>query len=223
MDPYNSNNPNNPNPNVFAVPGYYPSMEPSWTSSQFAFNAFAGFQQSPNVFSQMQQMQSLQNMMMQNPFNMQFHSQQQQPVESSQQPQPVEDDIEIVSETQPQSSKRKKRKQVTVDQNQPSKAKAKTWTRIEEEALAKAWISTSKHSVIGNNQTGDRFWKATLSKFLAIMEQGHYRDVDSISSKWRKMHLIVNRFASIYNNLYTSNRRSGMSDEDVFKAAMDKY
>ncbi|MFS7993920.1 hypothetical protein Hanom_Chr12g01099871 [Helianthus anomalus] len=83
-------------------------MVPSWSSSQFSFNAFAGFQQSPNAFSQMQQMQSLQNMMMRNSFNMQFQSQQPQPVESSQQPQPVEDDIEIVSETQLQSSKRKK-------------------------------------------------------------------------------------------------------------------
>ncbi|MFS7972036.1 hypothetical protein Hanom_Chr09g00839901 [Helianthus anomalus] len=89
MDPYNPNNPN-PNPNVFAVPDYYPSMESSWSSSQFSVNAFAGFQQSPNAFSQMQQMQSLQHMMMRNPFNMQLQSQQPQPVESSQQPQPVE-------------------------------------------------------------------------------------------------------------------------------------
>ncbi|MFS8019263.1 hypothetical protein Hanom_Chr15g01401741 [Helianthus anomalus] len=127
MDPYNLNN-QNTNLDVFVVPGYYPSMEPSWSSSQFSLNAFAGFQQSPNAFSQMQQMQSLQRMMMRNPFNTQLQSQQPQPVESSQQPQPVKDDIESVPETQPQSSKRKKGKQAAVDKDQPSKAKAKTWT-----------------------------------------------------------------------------------------------
>ncbi|MFS7899724.1 hypothetical protein Hanom_Chr00s075060g01790791 [Helianthus anomalus] len=87
--------------------------------------------------------------MTQNPFNTQHQSQQPQPVESSQQLQPVEDDIEIVPETKPQSLKRKKGKQVAVDKDQPSKAKAKPWTRIEEEALAKAWISTSKHPIVG--------------------------------------------------------------------------
>ncbi|KAJ0497925.1 putative glutathione transferase [Helianthus annuus] len=193
-------------------------MEPN-AFSQFYVNAFAGFQQSPNAFSNTQQMLALQNLMIRNPFNMQpvQSSQLPQPVQSSQPLQPVEDDIEVIPETQPQSSKRKKGKQVAVDQNQQSKTKPKLWTRIEEEALAKVYISTSTHPAVGNNQTGERFWKATLSKFLAIMEQGPYRDVDSISSKWRKMNPIVNRFAAIYNNLYTSHRRSGMSDEDVFK------
>ncbi|MFS7977500.1 hypothetical protein Hanom_Chr10g00904731 [Helianthus anomalus] len=101
-----------------------------------------------NQLQTMQQMQSLQQMMMRNPFNTQLQSQQPQPIESSQQPQPVEDYIEIVPETQPQSSKRKKGKQVVVDKDQPSKAKAKPWTRIEEEALEKEWISTSKHPIV---------------------------------------------------------------------------
>ncbi|XP_022018852.1 uncharacterized protein LOC110918881 [Helianthus annuus] len=219
MDPYN---PNNPNPNVFSVPSYYPSMF-SNAFSQFSVKAFASFQQSSNAFSNMPQMQALQNMMMRNPFKMQVQSQQPQPVESSQPLQPVEGDIEVVPETKPQSSKRKKGKQVAVDQNQPSKPKPKPWTRIEDEALAQAYISTSTHPVVGNNQTGEGFWKATLSKFLAIMEQRHYRDVDSIYSKWRKMNPIVNRFAAKYNNLYTSHRRSRMNDKDVVKAAMDKY
>ncbi|KAL9995998.1 hypothetical protein Hdeb2414_s0747g00942621 [Helianthus debilis subsp. tardiflorus] len=40
-----------------------------------------------------------------------------------------------------------KKKQVareTGDKDQPSRAKSKPWTKIEEDALAKAWISTSK-------------------------------------------------------------------------------
>ncbi|MFS8007887.1 putative glutathione transferase [Helianthus anomalus] len=55
------------------------------------------------------------------------------------------------------------------------------------------------------------------------MDQGPYRDIDSVSSKWRKMNASVNRFCEVYIKNYTSERRSGMSDDDVFKKALDKY
>ncbi|XP_022030332.1 uncharacterized protein LOC110931238 [Helianthus annuus] len=75
----------------------------------------------------------------------------------------------------------------------------------------------------GNNQTGEGFWKPVLAKFLELMDQGTYRDIDSVSSKWRKMSGFVNRFSEEYNKIYSSGRRSGMSDEDVFKKALDVY
>ncbi|XP_022032362.1 glutathione S-transferase T3-like [Helianthus annuus] len=164
---------------------------------------------------------------MRNLFNSQFQSQPHPsppPVESSPQPQPVEDEVEeCVPETQPQFSKLKKRKQVArLTGDQPLRAKSQPWSKIDEEALAKAQIGTSKSPIVGNNQTGDDFWKEILSKFLMIMEQGHYWDLDSVASKWRKMHSVVNRFSGIYNNLYV-NRRSEQSDEDVFKEAMSRY
>ncbi|XP_021984731.1 glutathione S-transferase T3-like [Helianthus annuus] len=116
-----------------------------------------------------------------------------------------------------------KRKQVArLASDQPSRAKAQPWSNIEEEALAKAWIRTSKCSIVGNNQTSYGFWKEILAKFLTIMEQGPYRDLDSVASKWRKMHTVVNRFCGYYNNLYT-NRPSGWSDDVVFKEAMRRY
>ncbi|MFS7975155.1 hypothetical protein Hanom_Chr10g00877101 [Helianthus anomalus] len=34
----------------------------------------------------------------------------------------------------------------------------------------------------GNNQPGDGFWSKVLTKFLAMMDQGPYRDIDSVSS-----------------------------------------
>ncbi|KAJ0555709.1 hypothetical protein HanIR_Chr07g0305211 [Helianthus annuus] len=55
------------------------------------------------------------------------------------------------------------------------------------------------------------------------MDQGLYRDIDSVSSKWRKMSGLVNRFFEEYNKIYSSGRRSWMSDEDVFKKALDVY
>ncbi|MFS7995646.1 hypothetical protein Hanom_Chr12g01120371 [Helianthus anomalus] len=103
MDPYN--------PNVFSLPGYYPTMDPN-PFSQLSANTFAGFQHSLSVFSSTQQTQALQNLMMRNPFNMQpiQASRPTQPVQTSQPLEPNEDDIEVVPETQLQSSKRKKRK-----------------------------------------------------------------------------------------------------------------
>ncbi|KAJ0555820.1 hypothetical protein HanIR_Chr07g0306531 [Helianthus annuus] len=55
------------------------------------------------------------------------------------------------------------------------------------------------------------------------MDQGPYRDIDSVSSKWRKLNSAVNRFCEEYNKIYTSGCRSGMSDDDVFKKALDNY
>ncbi|XP_022021916.1 uncharacterized protein LOC110921869 [Helianthus annuus] len=195
-------------------------MEPT-PYGQFSATAFAAFQNSMNVFASTQQNQAIQNLMMRNPFNM-------QPVEPSQPSQPIrtepdDDVIEVIPETQPQTTKRKKGKKVAVDQSQPSKPKPKQWTQLEEEALAKAYIGSSTHPIKGNNQTGEGFWKSVLAKFLELMEQGPYRDVDSVSSKWRKMSGLVNKFSEEYNKIYTSGRRSGMSDEDVFKKALDVY
>ncbi|KAJ0753217.1 putative glutathione transferase [Helianthus annuus] len=241
MDPFNnpenpntSNNPNTPNnptqPNVFSVPGYYPTLEPN-QFSQYSSNAFASFQQSPNQFTQISQNQALQQMMMRGAWN--FPPVQPQPIPTPPvQPQPIptppvqsepEDDVEIVPETQPPKGKGKRNKGKQVVGDQTSKPKAIKWTPIEEEALAKAFIGTSDNPVKGNNQPGDGFWSKVLTKFLAMMDQGPYRDIDSVSSKWRKLNSTVNRFCEEYNKLYTSDRRSGWNDEDVFKMALEKY
>ncbi|XP_021986005.1 caldesmon-like [Helianthus annuus] len=134
-----------------------------------------------------------------------------QPVQQSE----PDDDMEVVPETQPSKEKGKRKKGKQVVGEQPAKPKSTKWTPIEEETLAKAYI--------GNNQTGDGFWSKVLAKFLELMDQGPYRDIDSVSSKWRKMNGVVNKFCEEYNKIYTSGRRSGMSDVDVFKQALEKY
>ncbi|KAM0063050.1 putative glutathione transferase [Helianthus debilis subsp. tardiflorus] len=144
------------------------------------------------------------------------------PTQPFQQSEP-EDDVEVVPETTPPKGKGKRNKGKQVVGDQPSKPKSTKWTPIEEEALAKAYIGTSDHPTKGNNQTSEGFWYKVLAKFLVLMDQGPYQDIDSVSSKWRKMNASVNRFCEEYNKLYTSDRRSGMSDDDVFKKALDKY
>ncbi|XP_022034764.1 uncharacterized protein LOC110936658 [Helianthus annuus] len=231
MDPFNNpDNPNTPNnptqPNVFSVPGYYPTLEPN-QFSQYSSNAFASFQHSPNQFAQISQNQALQQMMMRGAWN--FPPVQPQPIPTPPvQPQPIptqsepEDDVEIVPETQPPKGKGKRNKGKQVVGDQPSKPKATKWTPIEEEALAKAFIGTSDNPTKGNNQSGEGFWSKVLAKFLVLRDQGPYRDVDSVSSKWRKMNSSINRFCEEYNKLYTSDRRSGWNDEDVFKNGVGK-
>ncbi|MFS7923607.1 hypothetical protein Hanom_Chr03g00262671 [Helianthus anomalus] len=85
MNPFNPNNPN-PNPNqanFFSTPGYIPTIDPSWVSPQFTFS---GFQQSPNAFKQMSQVQqmqhyqALQQMMLCNSFESQAQYESQPPV-----------------------------------------------------------------------------------------------------------------------------------------------
>ncbi|XP_021984881.1 uncharacterized protein LOC110880720 [Helianthus annuus] len=142
-----------------------------------------------------------------------------QPVQQSE----SDDDVEVVPETQPPKEKGKRKKGKQVVGEQPSKPKSNKWTPIEEEASAKAYIGTSTHLTKGNNQTGDGLWSKVLVKFLVLMDQGPYRDIDSVSSKWRKMNGFVNKFCDEYNKIYTSGRRSGMSDDDVFKQALEKY
>ncbi|XP_022032368.1 glutathione S-transferase T3-like [Helianthus annuus] len=144
------------------------------------------------------------------------------PMQPFQQPEP-DDDVDVVPETQPAKGKGKRNKGKQVVGDQSSKPKSTKWTSIEEEALAKAFIATSNNKTKSNNQTGDGFWSKVLAKFLELMDQGPYHDIDSVSSKWRKLNSAVNRFCEEYNKIYTSGRRSGMSDDDVFKKALDNY
>ncbi|MFS7931418.1 hypothetical protein Hanom_Chr10g00890531 [Helianthus anomalus] len=87
MNPFNPNNPNlNLNQaNFFSTPGYTPTIDSSWVSPQFTFS---GFQQSPNAFKQMsqlqqiQQIQALQQIMLRNSFESQAQFESQPPTSS---------------------------------------------------------------------------------------------------------------------------------------------
>ncbi|KAM0026678.1 putative glutathione transferase [Helianthus debilis subsp. tardiflorus] len=95
------------------------------------------------------------------------------------------------------------------------------WTKIEE-ALAIAYVKASTCPIVGNNQTGSSFWKATMDRFNELMGQGPIRDIDSVSGKWQKMNKIMNDFCGYYNAIY-NNRPSGSNDEDVLNLAMAKW
>ncbi|XP_022008319.1 uncharacterized protein LOC110907680 [Helianthus annuus] len=179
---------------------------------------------------QMQQYQALQQFMQRS--SVQLDQFQSQPPTS--QPQPsvqLDDDDEVVPESPHKELKRKKntRKGKAVEtepdiakKKSGSRAKARTWTKVEEEALAIAYVKYSTCPIVGNSQTGSSFWKACTDRFNELMGQGPIRDLDSVSGKWRKMNKCVNDFIGIYNPLYI-NRPSGSSDEDVLNLAMVKW
>ncbi|XP_022030560.1 uncharacterized protein LOC110931475 [Helianthus annuus] len=167
-------------------------MDPSWVSPQFTFS---GFQQSPNAFKQMsqvqqmQQYQALQQFMQHNSFE-QFQS---QPPTSQPQP-PVQlddDDEDVVPKSPPKELKRKKE-------------------------------HGEGEGDLGNNQTGTSFWKATTERFNGIMGAGPMRDLDSVSGKWRKMNKTINEFCGYYNQIYT-NLPSWSNDEDILNLALAKW
>ncbi|MFS7989410.1 putative glutathione transferase transcription factor MYB family [Helianthus anomalus] len=232
MNPFNPNNPNpnnpnpnNPNPNqpnFFSSPAYTPTMDPSWGASQFPFS---GFQQTPNAFSQMsqlqqvQQYQALQQIMQRNTFE-QLQSQSQPPVQLE------DDDEEVVPESPPQELTRKKNKgkgkKVEPETAPKPRAKGRPWTKVEEEALAMAFVKASTCPIVGNNQTGSSFWSKATDRFNAIMEHGPARDIESVSSKWRKMIKVINNFNQIYNQIYLS-PPSGSNDQDILNLAIAKW
>ncbi|KAF5795099.1 putative glutathione transferase [Helianthus annuus] len=143
------------------------------------------------------------------------------------QPQPS---IQLDDDAPPKELKRKKNtgkgKAVETEpdtaKKSGSRAKARTWTKVEEEALAIAYVKSSTCPIVGNNQTGSSFWKACTDRFNELMGQGAIRILDSVSGKWRKMNKCVNDFIGIYNPLYI-NRPSGSSAEDVLNLAMAKW
>ncbi|XP_022031812.1 uncharacterized protein LOC110932868 [Helianthus annuus] len=149
-------------------------------------------------FNQMPyQMQQL----MQNPLNMPY------------QPPPQARPTQI--EEQDDDGKDKKEDVAAKQQQRP-------WPKIEEEALAKAHISSSTSPIISNNQQSDGFSQEALDIFHAIMEQGEYRTIDSISSKWRKMNTLIKRFCGFYN-ITLANKPSGWNHENVFNEALRLY
>ncbi|XP_022003482.1 uncharacterized protein LOC110900933 [Helianthus annuus] len=85
-----------------------------------------------------------------------------------------------------------------------------------------AFVKSSTCPIIGNNQTGSSFWNAATDRFNTIMEHGPARDVESVSSKWRKMSKVINNFNQIYNQIYTS-PPSGSNDQDILNLAIAKW
>ncbi|KAJ9547790.1 hypothetical protein OSB04_020333 [Centaurea solstitialis] len=151
-----------------------------------------------------------------------------------------DDDIDDnVPETQPMPSppppqepsqtkrkyKRKGKAPATDTSENPSTGKApcKPWSLDEEIALARAWVTISEDSTIGNYRNKDNFWGAIKADFDKRM---HYdfnvRSGDAIPTKAKMLLSTVAKFACIYNNP-SNYRRSGETDIDILNRAKDRF
>ena len=170
MDTYNQNTQNNPNqnPNLPSfTAGCYTSDPPL---SQQMPPAFSNFQQNPNAFQQLRPLQM--NMQMQQYFQPHF---QQNPNTFTPQPQfqssmpstyppftqpppsppplgtsnllDVDEDVDEIPETQPEPTKKSGGKGKKKETDEGKKALA--WTDIEDVAVVKAWLATSKCPIVG--------------------------------------------------------------------------
>ncbi|XP_021979944.1 glutathione S-transferase T3-like [Helianthus annuus] len=157
---------------------------------------------------QLQQFQALQQFMQRN--SVQLDQFQSQPPTSQPQPsiQLDDDDDEVVPESPPKELNRKK-----------NRGKGKAVETQSDTAKKKAVREQRRER---NNQTGSGFWSACTDRFNNLMGEGPYRDLESVSGKWRKMNKCVNDFIGIYNPLYI-NRPSGSSDEDVLNLTMARW
>ncbi|KAJ0440262.1 putative glutathione transferase [Helianthus annuus] len=101
------------------------------------------------------------------------------------------------------------------------KTVSEKWTKVQEEALAKAWVHCSTNKKKGNQQNRDSFWRKILEHFNATVG-GSNRTVHQVRSKWNPMKAKINFFNGLYQQADRT-RGSGCKDLDVMKVALTEF
>ncbi|XP_073129833.1 glutathione S-transferase T3-like [Henckelia pumila] len=102
--------------------------------------------------------------------------------------------------------------------------KRSNWTKVEDEILARSFVTISDDTIIGNDQKADAFWGCVASYYNDNLPAGsNIRKANVIRSHWHTtIQKKINRFNANYNNIY-SLYCSGHSDEDILRFAYEKY
>ncbi|KAM0007828.1 putative glutathione transferase [Helianthus debilis subsp. tardiflorus] len=101
------------------------------------------------------------------------------------------------------------------------KMESQKWTKVQEEALAKAWGHCSTNKKKGNQQNHDSFWRKILDHFNAIVG-GSNRTVHQVRSKWGPMMTKINFFNGLYQQADRT-RGSGCNDLDAKKVTLKEF
>ncbi|KAJ0575777.1 putative glutathione transferase [Helianthus annuus] len=96
-----------------------------------------------------------------------------------------------------------------------------SWSKYQEEALAKAWVHCSTDKKKGNQQTRDCFWPKILDHYNATVG-GSNRTVHQVRSKWIPMMTKINYFNGLYQQADRT-RESGCNDLNVMKIALKDF
>ncbi|XP_042425909.1 glutathione S-transferase T3-like [Zingiber officinale] len=102
--------------------------------------------------------------------------------------------------------------------------KRSSWTKVENEVLARSFVTISDDPIIGNDQKADAFWGRVASYYNENLPLGsNTRSANVIRSHWHNtIQKKVYQFNTNYNSVYSS-YRSGHSDEDILRFAYEKY
>ncbi|XP_073138751.1 glutathione S-transferase T3-like [Henckelia pumila] len=102
--------------------------------------------------------------------------------------------------------------------------KRSTWTKVEDEVLARSFVTISDDPIIGNDQKADAFWGRVAGYYNENRPPGSKnRSENVIRSRWHNtIQKKVNRFNANYNSIYIL-YHSGHSDEDILRFAYEKY
>ncbi|KAJ0665979.1 putative glutathione transferase transcription factor MYB family [Helianthus annuus] len=154
--------------------------------------------------------------------------------ENVERPLPIYDDNdnEVVSETQNLGDEDEDEEdEYNVDEDagneeddardKKGKMKSQNWIKVQEEALAKAWVHCSTNKKKGNQQNRDSFWRKILDHFNATVG-GSNRTVHQVRSKWNPMLTKINFFNGLYQQADRT-RGSGCKDLDVMKVALKEF
>ncbi|XP_073063950.1 glutathione S-transferase T3-like [Primulina eburnea] len=111
-----------------------------------------------------------------------------------------------------------------VDSGAEGRKKRSTWRKVEDEVLARSFVTISDDPIIGNDQKAEAFWGRVAS---------YYNDNRPASTPNRSASVIrshlhntiqkkVYCFNANYNSIYSA-YRSGHSDKDILRLAYEKY
>ncbi|XP_042380504.1 uncharacterized protein LOC121972961 [Zingiber officinale] len=100
--------------------------------------------------------------------------------------------------------------------------KRSSWTKVEDEVLARSFVTISDDPIIDNDQKADAFWGRVASYYNENLPLGsNIRSANVIRSHWHNtIQKKVYRFNTNYNNIYSS-YQSGHSDEDILRIVKD--
>ncbi|XP_042406515.1 glutathione S-transferase T3-like [Zingiber officinale] len=101
--------------------------------------------------------------------------------------------------------------------------KRSSWTKVEDEVLARCFVTISDDPIIDNDQKADAFWGRVASYYNDNLPLcSNTRSANVIRSHWHNTIQKVYRFNANYNSIYSS-YRSGHSDEDILRFTYEKY
>ncbi|XP_042466082.1 glutathione S-transferase T3-like [Zingiber officinale] len=102
--------------------------------------------------------------------------------------------------------------------------KRSSWTKVEDEVLARSFVTINNNPIIDNDQKMDDFWRCVASYYNENHPLGsNTKNANVIQSHWHNtIQKKVYRFNVNYNSVYSS-YRSGHSDEDILRFAYEKY